>query len=326
MNILKKNSHSFMHIIILLASMLIISCLTFGAVWAYYSGRQVVSGTITMGNLSVNLVDGTSTVTKLVAVDDIIPGQYLIAGKDNTFKNYTIDLSETNINTFIRVKIDVILNNISAMDKFKLQTHDGWYLHYDGYLYQSLDTSLLQDSIAYEAPANTNQTLDLKLQFNQSTDIDYMNLSGKYSITVEAIQADYLTDGETSTTTHTISELANLWQPTMSNDDIFVITNGVITGLTTYAKANITNLVIPSTVTQIGANAFKDCDKLTSVIIPSSVTQIGAGAFQGSGIKTVSFEDKSGWLANAQTLDLSNATQNATYLKTNYVNFTWTNY
>lgn len=325
MNILKKNSHSFMHTITILVSMIIVSCLTFGGVWAYYSGKQVVSGTITMGSLNVNLVDGTSIVTKLVAVDDIMPGQYLIAGKDNAFKDYTIDLSETNINTFLRVKIDVILNNVSAMDKFNLETNEGWYMHYDGYLYQALDTSLLKDSIAYEVPAKTNQTLSLRLQFKPSTDTDYMNLSGKYSITIEAIQADYLTDGGTNTATYTISELANIWQPTMSNDDIFVITNGVVTGLTTYAKANLTTLVIPSSVTQIGANAFKSCTKLTSVIIPSSVTSIGAGAFQDSGIQSVSFEDKSGWLANAQTLDLSNATQNATYLKSTYVNFTWTN-
>ena len=42
---------------------------------------------------------------------------------------------------------------------------------------------------------------------------------------------------------------------------------------------NITSVVIPSCVTVIGENAFKDCADLTSVVIPDSVTSIGDRAF-----------------------------------------------
>jgi hypothetical protein len=42
----------------------------------------------------------------------------------------------------------------------------------------------------------------------------------------------------------------------------------------------ITNLVIPNSVTSIGSSAFSDCSGLTSVTIPNSVTSIGDNAFQ----------------------------------------------
>ncbi|MBR5060905.1 MAG: leucine-rich repeat protein [Prevotella sp.] len=43
----------------------------------------------------------------------------------------------------------------------------------------------------------------------------------------------------------------------------------------------VKDLVIPSTVTSIGADAFQDCTGLTSVTIPNSVTTIGGYAFYG---------------------------------------------
>ena len=45
--------------------------------------------------------------------------------------------------------------------------------------------------------------------------------------------------------------------------------------------AKITKVIIPDTITDIRANAFKGWSELTSVTIPSSVTNIGDGAFNG---------------------------------------------
>ena len=63
----------------------------------------------------------------------------------------------------------------------------------------------------------------------------------------------------------------------------------------TYAKhlysdedTEITNLVIPNSVTSIGEGAFGGCSSLTSITIPNSVTSIGAEAFGGcSGLTSV---------------------------------------
>ena len=43
----------------------------------------------------------------------------------------------------------------------------------------------------------------------------------------------------------------------------------------------ITNLIIPNSVTSIGGSAFSGCSGLTSVTIPNSVTSIGGSAFSG---------------------------------------------
>ncbi len=53
-------------------------------------------------------------------------------------------------------------------------------------------------------------------------------------------------------------------------------------------NTEITNLIIPNSVTSIGNRAFYDCSGLTSVTIPNSVTSIGQSAFSGcSGLTSV---------------------------------------
>jgi len=59
------------------------------------------------------------------------------------------------------------------------------------------------------------------------------------------------------------------------------------TSLTSIGESKtILSIIIPTTVTTIGTNAFKDCSKITSIILPESVSTIGSdnentGAFQG---------------------------------------------
>lgn len=57
-----------------------------------------------------------------------------------------------------------------------------------------------------------------------------------------------------------------------------------VTEIKSYAFHNCTSLtsvVIPDSVTSIGEYAFCDCSNLTSVVIPNSVTSIGRSAFDG---------------------------------------------
>ena len=61
-------------------------------------------------------------------------------------------------------------------------------------------------------------------------------------------------------------------------------------------NTEITNLVIPNSVTSIGERAFIGCSDLTSVTIPNSVTSIGLYAFEKcSGLEKVIVEDLAAW-------------------------------
>ena len=48
-----------------------------------------------------------------------------------------------------------------------------------------------------------------------------------------------------------------------------------------YECSSLTSVTIPNSVTSIGSRAFSGCSGLTSVTIPNSVTSIGSGAFSG---------------------------------------------
>ncbi|MDE7165344.1 MAG: leucine-rich repeat domain-containing protein [Clostridiales bacterium] len=48
-----------------------------------------------------------------------------------------------------------------------------------------------------------------------------------------------------------------------------------------YKCGSLTNIAIPNSVTSIGRNAFFGCSSLTSVVIPDSVTKIGFSLFKG---------------------------------------------
>ena len=66
-----------------------------------------------------------------------------------------------------------------------------------------------------------------------------------------------------------------------------VIPDGVTEiGNYAFAGTQITSVILPPTITRIGANAFKDCTLLTTVTIPSSVTRItfGTNPFAGTAL------------------------------------------
>ena len=91
------------------------------------------------------------------------------------------------------------------------------------------------------------------------------------------------------------------------------------------------NSVIPTdgSVTSIGCGAFHGCTGLKSVTIPDSVTRIGEYAFVDcTGLTSVTFQNTSGWRVvdqhdNTMDVTVTNASTNATNLKSTYYNYYW---
>ena len=74
-------------------------------------------------------------------------------------------------------------------------------------------------------------------------------------------------------------------------------------------RSDLTEVIIPDGVTEIGASAFCSCSSLTSVEIPASVTKIGASAFAGcSGLTTVEIPDSVTWIGDAAFKDCTGLT------------------
>ena len=81
----------------------------------------------------------------------------------------------------------------------------------------------------------------------------------------------------------------------------------------------ITNLIIPNSVTSIGNYAFYYCKGLTSVTIPNSVTSIGYAAFSGADIPTVISLIENPFTITGKTSDYRTFSQNTCLNATLYV-------
>ncbi|MBQ3493829.1 MAG: leucine-rich repeat protein [Clostridia bacterium] len=94
----------------------------------------------------------------------------------------------------------------------------------------------------------------------------------------------------------------------------------------TATEMSYANIYMPNTLTDI--NGMQYCVYLSSIDIPSSICNINANAFLGcTRLTSVTFKDTTDWsVSNGEEtifLDLSNPVQNATYLTTTYVDYTW---
>ena len=98
-----------------------------------------------------------------------------------------------------------------------------------------------------------------------------------------------------------------------------------------YYCTSLTSITIPNSVTSIGSAAFRECTSLTSITIPDSVTSIGEYAFYGcTKLTSVTFENTSGWYrtptkgaTSGTNMTVTNASTNATNLRSNYYDYYW---
>ena len=205
--------------ILISLSFILVAILSFTGVYSYFSAQAGNTATVKVGSLYINLKDGSATIQSLTNITDLVPGKYLL-GSASEFKNLTIDMSETSVNSFLRVKVDASLGSFESSNVYDIELGSGWYKHTDGYYYQlsiANDTS----SDVKEVAGKANQSLPIKLRMKPeigglANSEDYMNVSGTYSITVEAIQADYV-EVDNPNATYSVSELAVLWPTVVAN-------------------------------------------------------------------------------------------------------------
>ena len=70
----------------------------------------------------------------------------------------------------------------------------------------------------------------------------------------------------------------------------FIIENSVLTKYT--EEPDVTEVMIPDSIVEIGEFAFRDCEKIVSVVIPDGVKRIGRCAFyMCSKLKDIVFPD-----------------------------------
>lgn len=201
--------------VIAILSFILVAVLTFGGTYAYFSAKTgEVKGNIKMGTLTVKLTDGANTLTTLGDIAIAQPNQEILK------ETYTVDFTGSDIKAFVRVKVTAALEGITYTDNtqgdkditaetiFTIEDGEGWFKHTDGYLYMGANAEAVATAVA----AGQKQTLDLSIKVNKLVGEDgstfFMGKTGTYSITVEAIQAEFL---EGITEASKVSDIATAW-------------------------------------------------------------------------------------------------------------------
>ena len=167
------------------------------------------------------------------------------------------------------------------------------------------------------------------------------NIAVTGAITNETISAirNALQNNSSAMVNLDLSETTGLTEiPDEAFDSCYNLTNVIIpNGVTTigdnafYACENLASITIPDGVTTIGSWAFYCCSNLTNVTIPDSVTSIGYYAFNNcDNLASITFADTNNWYytnnsdyTDGTAIDVTDSTQNATYLKDTYYYCYW---
>lgn len=123
---------------------------------------------------------------------------------------------------------------------------------------------------------------------NSADDVDYIDLSYVFTIGNDDGQINYTFENCTSiekVVLPTKFQFFGKGNGTSESEKLKYIPTGFFSGCT-----SLSDISIPSWVTEIKDNAFKGCTALTEITVPASVTTISATAFAESGLADLYFE------------------------------------
>lgn len=123
---------------------------------------------------------------------------------------------------------------------------------------------------------------------NSADDVDYIDLSYVFTIGNDDGQINYTFENCTSiekVVLPTKYQFFGKGNGTSESEKLKYIPTGFFSGCT-----SLSDISIPSWVTEIKDNAFKGCTALTEITVPASVTTISATAFAESGLADLYFE------------------------------------
>ena len=219
--------------VIAILSFLLVAVLAFGGTYAYFSAKTgEFSGNITMGKLYVDLTNNAGATVTLGEIELAHPNQQILS---ETYKvNLTKGTDVSTIAAFVRVKVEAELTSlqtegtgasitykgndqgdkdITPLTIFTITAGDGWYQHTDGYAYYVVDKNASGDKVA--KPLSTSADMALTISVNKEVGKNgstfFMGATGTYTITVEAIQAEYLDNSATGANSYTVAMLAAQW-------------------------------------------------------------------------------------------------------------------
>jgi uncharacterized repeat protein (TIGR02543 family)/LPXTG-motif cell wall-anchored protein len=131
--------------------------------------------------------------------------------------------------------------------------------------------------------------------------------SALQSIGVEAFLFSKVQRIDLSATTSLISIGASAFLRASELESIILPNSVTSIGARAFEGSGLTSIVIPNRITSIESETFKSAGDLTSVTIPDSVTSIGVRVFSGSGITSIVIPNsitsiENGTFGNAQEL------------------------
>ena len=277
---------------LLIVSLVMVLALIFGISYAYFlaqdeSGTQ----TITTQNIGLELDDGTEKEPVLLA-EDIKPIDRDDIQTKAVKKNFTVT-NTGDEKLFVEITLDdVVLGTDNALKRFDFL----WSLYeVNGETEKNIsigsfetveDTLTIGKYLVLEPDASKEYNLYIWIEetyLNQNAMMG-QEFSAKIVATGEVYWETPASDFTFDETTGAITGYTG----TATEISIPSVINGVaVTKITSgFSNKNLTNVIIPNSVTSIGENAFSN-NKITNLVIPNSVTSIGSYAFMHNKISNL---------------------------------------